>query len=200
MRDPILRELVGSRTASIPGPGGAGRRALVSKNLLLDLDPSADGIKTGFTAGAGEALVARATRPPVGSLYYAEIGAPTEARRASDGARILDWGFAQYAVGDIAGPGTPLGRIPVRDRPGTSVPIVPATPVAAALLPGEPVVETLVAPSELRAPVRRGQVVGSIALRQGGVLIARRKLVAAEDVDSPSLLDRVRAGIARVIP
>ncbi len=101
MRDPVFRAIVSNRRAQIPGPGGVGVRRYESENELLDIDPEADGIKTGMTDGAGYALVAHARRPALGvELYVALIGAPSSDARALDAKRLLDYGFSQYASAD----------------------------------------------------------------------------------------------------
>ena len=83
MRDRVFRGIVSSRRASIAGPGGVGVRRYESENELLDIDPEADGIKTGMTDGAGYALVGHARRAALGvELYVAIIGAPSSGARA----------------------------------------------------------------------------------------------------------------------
>ena len=77
-------ELVSSRRRRIPGPGGVGRRQLESENELLDIDPEADGVKTGMTDGAGYALVAHARRA---SPRHRPVRRRRSASPARDGAR-----------------------------------------------------------------------------------------------------------------
>ena len=137
MRNPVFRAIVSSRRAGIPGPGGVGVRRYLSENELLDIDPEADGIKTGMTDGAGYALVGHARRAALGvELYVAIIGAPSSDARALDAKRLLDYGFAQYASADLIASGTVVARVAVDDRPGRKVPIAAA--------------------SALRAPIRIG--------------------------------------------
>ena len=124
MRNPVFRGIVSSRRASIPGPGGVGIRRYESENELLDIDPEADGIKTGMTDGAGYALVGHARRAGLGmELYVAIIGAPSSDARALDAKELLDYGFAQYASADLIPDGTVFGRVPVNDRPVAQGPL-----------------------------------------------------------------------------
>jgi serine-type D-Ala-D-Ala carboxypeptidase (penicillin-binding protein 5/6) len=201
MRNPVFRRTVSSRRASIPGPNGAGTRSYVSENLLLDIDPDVDGVKTGMTDGAGFALVAHSRRRAGDpELYTALIGAPSDAARARDGERLLEYGRSFYAAATLIGEGTVFGRVPVDDRPGTSVPYVVAAPLVAPLRLGEPVSETVTAPPEIAAPVEEGQVIGSVTVRQGERVLGRRNLVAAESAGEPSIWDRVRAGVDGLMP
>jgi hypothetical protein len=66
------------------------------------------------------------------------------------------------------------------------------------LLGGDPITETLVAPLELAAPVRRGQIVGEVVLRQGERVLGRRPLVALDGADGPGILDRLRSGLSAI--
>jgi serine-type D-Ala-D-Ala carboxypeptidase (penicillin-binding protein 5/6) len=201
MRDPVFREIVAQRRASIPGPGGRGVREYRSENALLDIDPEADGVKTGSTDGAGFALVAHARRKALGvQLYAAIIGSPSPDQRALDAARLLDYGFSQYARATLVSADTPVGRAPVDDRPGTDVPYRAASDLSAAIRLGAPVTEVVTAPAELRAPVAAGQVVGTITLRQGDRVLGRRDLLAMRSASEPGVWDRVRAGIGALIP
>jgi D-alanyl-D-alanine carboxypeptidase (penicillin-binding protein 5/6) len=201
MRYARFRRLVAGRTALIPGPFGEGVRRLESKNDLLDIDPDADGVKTGETDGAGYALVAHARRPGLGvELYAAMIGEPTEAARARDARRLLDWGFRQYARPTLVAAGQAFGSAPVRDRPGVRVVVRARAPLRAPVRLGQPLRAMVVLPAELRAPIGAGQTVGSVVVREGGRVVGRRDLVAAASVRAPSLVDRLRAGWDRLLP
>jgi len=201
MRFPAFRRVAAQERATIPGPAGAGTRTYVSQNTLLDLDPDADGVKTGMTDGAGYALVAHARRRSLGlELYAALIGSPSAEARARDGERLLDWGFSHYARATLIPADATLARIPVDDRPGTSVPVRVASELSAPLRLGEPITQTLVAPTEVTAPVEEGQTLGAVTVRQGQRVVGRRDLVAAEAAGEPGLWDRVRAGVEALVP
>jgi D-alanyl-D-alanine carboxypeptidase (penicillin-binding protein 5/6) len=201
MKNPVFREIASQRRASIPGPGGAGTREFVSENRLLDLDPAVDGVKTGMTDGAGYALVAHARGDPESpELYLALIGASSEPARAEGGLDLLRYGRARYAPATLIAEGAVFGRVPVDDRPGTSVEYRAAAPLVAPLRLGVPVTETIAAPPEIAAPVEEGQVIGSVTVRQGGRVLGRRDLVAAESAGEPGIWDRVRAGVEALVP
>ena len=201
MRNPVFRGIVSSRRASIPGPGGVGVRRYESENELLDIDPEADGIKTGMTDGAGYALVGHARRAGLGmELYVAIIGAPSSDARALDAKELLDYGFAQYASADLIPDGTVFGRVPVDDRPGRRVPYGAASGLHAPIRIGTPVTETVVAPTEVDGPVSEGQRIGTVTLRQGERVLGTRALVATESAAAPSMFDHLRSGLGGLIP
>lgn len=201
MENPAFRQMVSSRRASIPGPGGIGRRRLESENELLDIDPEADGVKTGMTDGAGYALVAHARRPALGvELYLASLRSPSSEIRARDARTLLDDAFSRYARARAVAAGTVVARAEVDGVPGATVPIVPAAGLDVPLRLGEPVTATLVAPQEVAPPVERGDVLGSLTYRQDDRVVGRVDLVAGEAADGPGILDRLRAGWEELVP
>lgn len=201
MRDQVFREIVSHHTATIPGPGGVGTRTLVSQNTLLERYAEADGVKTGMTDDAGYSIVAHARRPALGvQLYAAIIGSPSAEARAEDAEELLRWGFAQYARPTLLAPGDVVGRVAVQYRSGVSVPYRVERGVRPAIRLGEPVTEEIVAPAEVAGPVREGDVVGTITVRQNDDVLVRRDLVAAGSADSAGVLDRVGSGLRALIP
>ncbi len=202
MRLPDFRDTVSHRRATIPpAPGADAPRSLESENDLLDLDPDADGVKTGHTNGAGYALVAHARREGLGvQLYLAMIGEPSESQRAVDAKRLLDWGFAQYARPTLIPAGRVLARARVRDRPGVSLSLRPSGPLVAPVRLGRSLRATVVAPPEVNGPVAAGAVLGRVVVREGARVVGRRPLVAATSVAGPSVAERIRAGWDRLIP
>lgn len=66
-----------------------------NRNRLLWLDPNVDGMKTGHTQAAGYCLVSTAKRGET-RLISVLLGAVTEAMRASESQRLLNYGFQFY--------------------------------------------------------------------------------------------------------
>lgn len=201
MENPLFRELVSSRRATIPGPGGVGTRDLLSENELLDIDPEADGVKTGMTDGAGYALVAHADRAALGmDLYLASLRSPSSEIRARDARALLDDAFAEFTRARLVAPGAVLARAQVDGIPGRTIPVVAAAPLDAPMRLGDPVTATLVAPEEVEPPVAEGDVLGTVTYRQNDRTIGRVDLVAGESADGPGILDRLRSGWEELVP
>jgi serine-type D-Ala-D-Ala carboxypeptidase (penicillin-binding protein 5/6) len=175
MRRPLIRELVRSETRTI-----AGGRALFTWNDLLGRFPGLVGVKTGHTAAAGWSQVAAARRDGV-LVYAVVLGGPSRAQRNADVAELLRWGLDQYVRLPVVAPGRTYATaaVPFSDR---RLGLVAGAPAHAVVLSGRSLVETVVAPAVIDLPVRRGQRLGEVRVEEAGRVLARRPLVAAEDV------------------
>lgn len=197
---PFIRQTVAKRVTTIPGPGGRGTRRLESENDLLSIDREADGVKTGHTAGAGYALVAHATRRANRTeMYLALIGSPNRSQRAQDARLMLNWGLAQYVRVTPLTAKQVILRVPVRDRPGLTVPLTVDAPFATTVRLGTRLKRTIVAPVEISAPATAGTPVGTVRIVARGRVVGTRKLVVGEAVDAPSVMERIRSGWGRVL-
>ncbi|HEX4943656.1 MAG TPA: D-alanyl-D-alanine carboxypeptidase family protein [Usitatibacteraceae bacterium] len=66
-----------------------------NRNRLLWLDPTVDGVKTGFTEAAGYCLIASAKRGER-RLVSVVMGAQSDALRMSENQKLLNFGFLAY--------------------------------------------------------------------------------------------------------
>lgn len=89
MRYPAFRELAVARAWT-----AAGSRAIAMRNLneLVGTLAGADGVKIGWTPGAGNTIVGSATRNGH-QIIVALLNTPN---RAAEGAALLEWAFATY--------------------------------------------------------------------------------------------------------
>ncbi len=185
MASPIFRGLAGRRTVTIPG------HRLQTSNTLLRAYAGLDGVKTGHTDEAGWNLAASADRGGV-RLYAILLGAPDEARRDRDIARLLDWGFDRYKQARLVRAGQAFGRA------GT-VRVVAAKGLSATLDPGEQVSERIVLPRRLDHHVAAGQPLGYVELRSTRGVIGRVALVArSAGGGRPALVPWLRSRIPAI--
>jgi D-alanyl-D-alanine carboxypeptidase (penicillin-binding protein 5/6) len=94
MTDERFADIAGTFRASIAGLG-----TLESRNLLLSTYDGATGVKTGYTALAGQCLVASARRD--GRELYAVVLDSTD--NFADAAALLDLGYDAFTVVSAAG-------------------------------------------------------------------------------------------------
>ncbi len=143
-----------------------------NRNMLLGRDPSVDGMKTGHTAAAGYCLVASAQRDtPSGKrrLLSVVLGTAGTEARATESAKLLNWGWTAWdAVREVQA-GKPLATVPVWKGAvsevglGLSRDVVLAVPAGSAAQ----LRTTLERPDPLLAPLTAGQTVGQIKVQLG---------------------------------
>src|SRR5690606_32559465 len=93
-----------------------------SRNRLLWIDPTVDGMKTGFAESAGYGIVASARRGER-RLVAVVLGAQTEALRTSETQKLLNFGFQAYDTRRLYKKGDTLARPEVFKGVRDTVPI-----------------------------------------------------------------------------
>lgn len=199
LADPILADLVMRSTMSITT--STGPVELENTNLLLDSYRGAIGIKTGFTADAGNVLVAAADRR--GRRLIAVVMGSEDS--FADAGGLLDYGFRRLARGILLPKMTPMTDL-VFDPSGAT------TGVAKRTVRGIADPETVTVHFEpitgLEAPMARGARVGqAIVTDSSGVQVGSSPVIARRPVDQTStgswfgsVLTALIAGAAAVLP
>lgn len=188
LENPAFRELVSTKTATLPWPGNTYMRSLANKNKLLKTYPGATGVKTGFTSRAGRCLVFSAQQNGmelVGVLL--SCGAWFET-----GETLLNWGFNHFHRVKLLAAGEIAAEVPVING-------VRAYACAAAKADfWVPVAETercelkLELPKSLDAPVAAGQAIGRAHAVVDGRSVASIQLCATEAVEKRDYLSMLR--------
>lgn len=159
-----------------------GAFGLNNTNKLIFYYDGATGLKTGFTDGAKYCLAATAERE--GNAYVAAVlGADTSDHRFESAKTLLSYGFANYTVCDLSA-SVPLPRIPVElGKQNHVLPIYGEDAVT--LLEKSTAAGLRFVPElaqQLKAPVTRGQQVGSVKIYSGDTLLRELPVSAGEDV------------------
>lgn len=150
--DPLLAKVVATAHTTIAGP--AGRIPLTNRNLLLEGYKGATGVKTGFTADAGNVLVASAERS--GRRLIAVAMHSVDA--TADAGALLDFGWGRLAETIVLQRGTQVDAL-IFDQGSTNV--IVASPVRDASLPGMLTYEFRPL-AEVSLPLTAGDVVGQV--------------------------------------
>lgn len=187
MRNPVFREIVGTREYRMPWPEQGGERVLYNHNKFLWRYEGATGVKNGYTTAARGALVASAERD--GVELIAVVLAAHPVAMYSDVARLMDWAYARFEPLTLVGAGETVGTVAVT---GGNAPSVSARATQAARLlvargSDRPALERRVIwRPALRAPLPAGARVGTLVFVRDGDEIARVPLVAGESVAARS--------------
>lgn len=196
LRRPVLAEIVATRATTISGPRGSVR--LVNTNPLLEDYEGAVGVKTGYTAGAGDVLVAAAERRGRRVIAVA-MGS---ASAAVDARALLDYGFRVLARGVLVAEGRVVGDL-VFDSAGATA-VVSGRTVRGISDPAS--VSVTFEPGRLVSlPLSEGETVGSVVVRSStGEIVARSPAVAgaalpAADGGGPSFVGAVLRAAASLV-
>lgn len=162
-----------------------------NRNLLLDLDPSADGIKTGHTQAAGYCLLSSSMRDGR-RLVAALMGSSGTRERARDSKALLDYGFRFYETATMFGAATPVNTLRIWRGAENMLPVGTLEPLALALPRGSAAQlqfsQQITAP--LEAPVSVGQRIGTLNVSLEGQVIRSEPLVALKDIPEGSWWQR----------
>ena len=162
-----------------------------NRNRLLWLDPSVDGVKTGHTEAAGFCLIASAKRGPR-RLLSVLLGSTSEATRAQESLKLLNWGYQFYDAVKLFGKGDVIRTLDVWKgasrtlKAGSTADVYVTVPKGEA---GKLQADT-VSQQPLSAPVAQDERVGTLRVTLEGKPIAEFPLVALEPVGPAGLLGR----------
>lgn len=175
---------------------GAQPRTVETRNTLLLSDPTVTGIKTGHTQGAGYVLVASAERKGV-PLVSVVLGAPSEAARDAESARLLDYGFSLYERRRAVRRDEPLGTVPVSGEPPLELLAAAGERITARA--DQKVGIELRAPDEVEGPIEPGERLGRAIVRLDGERVGAVPTVAARAIAAPSAVDEISSVLAVIL-
>ena len=165
-----------------------GEFGLTNTNKLIKTYDGMKGLKTGYTSQAKYCLSAVAEREGM-ELIAVELGGETSESRNKDISAMLNYGFAVYSQVEIS-PDKPLMPVTVELGEKNSV--------AVKLLYEDPTViekrdiplleKNLEIAESVKAPVKKGDEIGTFSVNVDGKLFLKVPVVAAEDVEKLSVL------------
>lgn len=161
-----------------------GKSELVNTNKLVRFYKGTTGLKTGTTSTAGYCLSATAERDGM-ELVAVVMGGETSPDRFNGAKKLLDYGFANYT----------FTRIDSGLESGLTVPIANGTAEKAEVrsdgvlnvllqrTADQNVEREVVFNKNIKAPVKKGDVLGTVNISIGGEPIGEIEITAACDVD-----------------
>ncbi len=163
-----------------------------NRNKLLWRNKYVDGIKTGHTESAGYCLVASMLRDDM-RLISVVLGTRSEEARASESQKLLTYGYRFFETHRLYGAGEPLTTARIWKGARPELPLGLAEDLYVTIPKGryKQLEAKMTMDSRIVAPVRKGQVLGSVELSLDGEPYAERKLVALDEVAEGGLFDRL---------
>ncbi|MGV3464577.1 MAG: D-alanyl-D-alanine carboxypeptidase family protein [Heyndrickxia sp.] len=159
---------------------------LVNTNKLVKFYPGVDGLKTGFTNEAKFCLTATAKKDNM-RVIAVVFGAPSTKVRNAQVSKMLDYAFAQYATHPLYKSGQTLGEVKVSKGEQKFIHAVTSEPISVLTKKGEKMnklVKVKTFKKGLKAPIHKGDIVGTLTVQKDGKVIVKSNLVAKENVKS----------------
>jgi D-alanyl-D-alanine carboxypeptidase (penicillin-binding protein 5/6) len=162
-------------------------------SLLRDRSMNVDGMKTGYTSGAGYSLVSSATQGDR-RLIAVVMGSSTAQSRAAESKQLLNYGFRFFDTIEPHKTDETVfdARIWMGKQNtlalGVSEPVFLTVPSGA----GNQVRAEMNIDEQLRAPIKQGSIIGEVAYLDGnGETLKSVNLIAMEDVERGGILKRI---------
>ncbi len=167
-----------------------------NRNRLLWLDPTVDGVKTGYTENAGYCLVTSARRGER-RLVSVVLGAASESARVTESQKLLNWGFQFYDSVKLYAANQPVTNLRVWKGASSTLKAGFTSDLFVAVPKGQgdkvkAVVESL---QPLLAPINPGQRVATLKIEIDGKPHAELPVVALESVPVAGIFGRTWDGL-----
>jgi D-alanyl-D-alanine carboxypeptidase (penicillin-binding protein 5/6) len=167
-----------------------------NRNRLLWLDSNVDGMKTGHTESAGYCLIASSKRGNT-RLVSVILGATSEAMRATESQKLLNYGFQFYESTLVYKQAQAINKLRVFKGQDKVVAATLAKDFYLTLPKGDyaKVKATMTSQQPLIAPISAGQVIGKITFRLDNKIINEQKLLALNAVNQAGFFGRIADSI-----
>lgn len=163
-----------------------------NRNVLLATDPTVDGLKTGHTDEAGYCLASSSKRGDM-RLISVIFGTKSMQARADQSRELLNWGFGHFTNQVVAPANQSAGKAPVTFGKADDVAFATkdTLKVLTPKIQTQPIQSQIHLNKDLKAPIKKGQEVGSMTAVLDGKAVASVPLVAMEDVEEAGFFARM---------
>lgn len=165
-----------------------GKFELANTNKLVRFYDGANGLKTGSTSKAKCCISASAKRDDM-QLIAVVLGAPTSDERFKSARNLLDYGFANYNINTFAKNGDEIEKVPIEKGVEKEVSAIVGEDCSALFKRGEgkDIVKETKIDENLRAPIKKGDKLGTVKFISNGECVKETDLIAATDVSKKGL-------------
>lgn len=158
---------------------------LVNTNKLVRFYPGVDGLKTGFTSEAKYCLTATAQKNGM-RVIAVVFGAPTSKDRNAQVTKMLDYAFSQYETHPMYKRNQAVGKARVSKGKIKTIEALTSERLSLLTKKGEKtkgIEQKVVLQKPLRAPIHKGDKIGTLKLMKNGKVVLESPLVAGKNVD-----------------
>jgi len=163
---------------------------LTNTNKLIRNYTGATGLKTGSTSEALYCISATAEKEGM-QLISVILGAPDPGIRFDSAMKLLDFGYANFALIAKEEAGTPMGEIKIYKGTTETTPVVIKEQTNMLAPKGKHVELTgeVVIGEALTAPIEPGEIAGEVIYTWEGAEVGRSQLIVPEAVEKASVFE-----------
>lgn len=163
---------------------------LVNTNKLVRFYKGVDGLKTGFTEGAGYCLTATAQKSNM-RLIATVMGEESSTTRNAEVTSMLDYGFAQYKAEQILKKENVLAKIEVDKGKSKYVEIIPKNDINVVMKKTDKLGKITydLKLDTLKAPIKQGDEIGTLYIKQDGKDLNQVKVTITKDLKKATFLE-----------
>ncbi|MEG2322060.1 MAG: D-alanyl-D-alanine carboxypeptidase family protein [Bacilli bacterium] len=163
---------------------------LVNTNKLVRFYDGVDGLKTGYTAEAGFCMTATAKINNM-RIITTVMGEPDSKTRNADVTSILDYVYAQYALKNIVTSQAILKEVNISKGKIEKIGIVAKEDINNLYKKNDQKKEITydIEVDKITAPVRKGDTVGKLILKENGIVLKELALTVASDVKKANIFE-----------
>lgn len=163
---------------------------LVNTNKLVRFYDGVDGLKTGYTKEAGYCLTATAIKNGM-RIIAVVMGEPDSKTRNKEVTELLDYAYAQYALDTIIDSSKVLGKKLVNKGREKYAELVLTEDATNLIKKGEQInnVTYEIKTNNLEAPLKKGDVVGTLILKENNKKIKTINITVKNNIDKANFID-----------
>lgn len=163
---------------------------LVNTNKLVRFYDGVDGLKTGFTNGAGYCITATAKKNKM-RIIAVVMGEPTSKMRNKEISEMFDYAFAHYNTKDLLKGKKDLGKYRVDNGKEEYVKVIPKEEAKILRKKGEESGKTTydIDINNLKAPIKKGDTIGSLTIKEEGKKIKTIPLTISKNVKKINFIE-----------
>ena len=173
---------------------------LVNTNKLVRFYDGVDGLKTGFTDGAGYCITATAKKDGM-RIIAVVMGEATSKIRNKEISEMLDYSFAQYKIEDLLKSKNSLGKYRVNSGKDEFAEVVPKEAATLLMKKGDTFddVSYDVDINNLKAPLKKGDIVGKLNIKGNGKVVRTVPLTINKNVLKINLFELFLRNVKDII-
>ncbi|MCI9586002.1 MAG: D-alanyl-D-alanine carboxypeptidase [Bacilli bacterium] len=161
---------------------------LVNTNKLVRFYDGVDGLKTGYTKDAGYCLTGTAKKDGM-RIIAVVMGEPDSKTRNKEVSEMLDYSFAQYKIDTLLKKESSVGKYEVNKAKEKYIEVVPKSDVTVLRKKSEKSGNASyeVKLNDLKAPIKKGDVVGKLRIKENGKYIRTIELTTKNDINKANI-------------